>query len=196
MRYLLILLLSVAGCSHFDQLEASLERSLKRSFSVVPLEPRLVEKAEKWVAAREPNYAGGSCVHASLITAMRYQGKPELAEWWRRTHWGGEFPHTTAQQLREAQVPFAMTLGDDNVGFLQWAVDNGLGCGVAINGGRHMILLVEMTRTRVCLYDNNNVRRLYWLPRKRFLQNWSDAGSWGVTPVLKRVPPPPQRSFS
>ena len=186
MRYLVLCLLALGltGCEELDRLLLPSSGTASR----------LVDLAEVRVEDREGNYAGGSCVHASLVTAMRYQGKPELADWWRRTHSGGEFPHRTNRKLRDAGIPSAYTLRENNVAFLQWAVDNRLGCGVAINGGRHMILLVEMTKTHVCLIDNNNVRRLYWLPRDRFIQNWTDAGSWGVTPVLRRVPQPPNRS--
>src|SRR5687768_14605354 len=37
---------------------------------------------------REPNWGGGSCVHASTVHLLRWQGHHELAAWWRANYSG------------------------------------------------------------------------------------------------------------
>ena len=161
------------------------------SFGVLDL-PLTQQRVSPPPEMREANYDSGSCVHASLVTLMRWQGQPEFAEYWRSTHSGGETWYTTARQLREGRVPFADTHGEYNVAFLEWAIRHQLGAGVAIRGGRHMVALIDLTPTHACLLDNNRVDKIYWIPRDRFLGDWRKAGSWAVTPVLFRVPRPPE----
>lgn len=61
----------------------------------------------------------GSCVHASTVYALRWQGADELAEWWRRNHAGGETARTITNQYAQAGVKFCATFdGDPN--FLDW----------------------------------------------------------------------------
>ena len=57
---------------------------------------------------REPNYSPegqGSCVHASTITLLRWQGQDELAEWWRANYHSGEYASRPHKETRGSSAP-------------------------------------------------------------------------------------------
>ncbi len=146
-------------------------------------------RAANWTSAGE-----GSCVHASLVTLLRWQGLSEHADWWASCHAGGETPVTLAPQLLAAGLDFAETR-DGNVGFLEWAVRTRRGACVTVQGGRHMVCLVHLDERRAGLIDNNSPEQVVWLTRQQFLDEWqSSRWRWAITPVYNPPPQPPWQS--
>jgi len=141
---------------------------------------------------RVNNYAGGSCVHASMETLFYWQGYPELAQWWRQSYAGGEYSSRLNRRLDAAGVRYAYTMGNDrnvagkNWAFLEKCVELRLGC--AVNWpGNHMVTLVGIDEQNVYLVDNNSTHRITTLTREQFGRSWT---GWAVTPVY--TPPPPE----
>jgi hypothetical protein len=142
-------------------------------------------------ADRQENWDSGSCVHATMVSLFRWQGRYKLANYWRRNYSGGEWVEDMAAKLDKAGVRYAYTSGKRDVGFLEWACQTRRGCGVAIHNGAHMVALVHISQEWVGLLDNNDVSRIKWIPRQTFLSDWIASGSWAVTVVYTPAAPLP-----
>jgi len=69
---------------------------------------------------RQRNYGGGSCMHASLITILRWQGLDDLADRWRRTYGGAASVSDLARISERLGLRYAWTTtGDERL--LEWA---------------------------------------------------------------------------
>ncbi|MHB1033262.1 MAG: hypothetical protein ACYC35_05055 [Pirellulales bacterium] len=141
--------------------------------------------------ARMSNYAGGSCVHASIETLLNWQGHAELARWWRATHSGGEYAESFAAKLNAAGVRFAHTTNGDEE-FLAWSIRTRRGAAVSWPAG-HMVCLVHLDGARAGILDNNDTRRVRWVDRRTFVHEWRACGGWAVTPVYSPAAPVPFR---
>lgn len=135
-------------------------------------------------------YGEGSCVHASMVMILRWQGRPELADWWRKNFSGGEYPSTMNQKLNDAGISFAETRNGD-VEFLEWSIRTRRGCCVTIMGGRHMVCLVGLDEQYAWILDNNDPHNVTRWTRQGFLNEWQNSiHRWAVTPVFD---PPPRK---
>ena len=141
---------------------------------------------------------GGSCVHASLVSLLRWQGECKLADRWRRTHSGGERWYTMAGEMDDGGIPYALHTSGDPA-FLEWAIATRRGAAIQIkNNPRsksyHMITLVDLTENYACILDNNDTRRVKWIDRDALVTNWQRSMGWAFTPVYSPAAPmPPQR---
>lgn len=136
----------------------------------------------------------GSCVHASMVMLLRYQGRDDAADWWLRNFAGGEKHHTFISKLEFFKVPYATTFRRNDVAFLEWAIKINRGCMVTtgrydkdlgrIRWGNHMIVLVHIDAAEVALIDSNNPNKLIWMDREQFLKEWSLSNSWATTVLL------------
>ena len=154
---------------------------------------KIVERPEVNIpiAMRESNYSsGGSCVHASLITLLRWQGKERLAKDWRRDFRGGEFARSVAVKLDSRGIRYAYTTKGD-VRFLEWACRTKRGCGITVNGGAHMITLVHLDAKWAAVLDNNSTSRFIWIPRDELVAEWKRSYGWAVTPMYSPLAPLP-----
>jgi hypothetical protein len=190
--FVIALLFAVlAGC---DGIEIRFdERPLdNRRVPAVPTEYPTVNLP---VALRQANWRGdegeGSCVHASMISLFRWQGRYATADYWRRTYGNGEWATSFAQKLERDGIRYAYTVGQNDVDFLEWACRTRRGAGVTVLGGRHMVCLVHLDEKWAGILDNNSVERIQWVPRKTFLAEWRHSNSWGVTPIYSPAPPLP-----
>jgi len=140
-------------------------------------------------AYRIRNYAGGSCVHASLETILHWQGQHELARWWRANYAGGEYPDRFHSRLESAGVRFAFTThrGVEGWEFLRKCCVLRLACAVNLPQG-HMQTLVGMDERSMYLIDNNGPGQIEAWPRERFAHLWT---GWAVTVVGQAPPPEP-----
>lgn len=140
-------------------------------------------------AYRIRNYAGGSCVHASLETVLHWQGQHELARWWRANYAGGEYTDRLHSRLDAAGVKFAFTTSRDAEGwaFLRKCCALRLACAVNLPNG-HMQTLVGMDERSMYVIDNNGPGNIDVWPRERFAQLWT---GWAVTVVGQAPPPEP-----
>jgi hypothetical protein len=175
---LLLLLLLFAGCGQPP-----------RPFVEWPtVNPPLIFRQENWAVGRE-----GSCVVATTITLLRWQGHCQLAERFRQKYEGGEYPEKLAAQMEAEGIRYAYTSEKNDVAFLEWAIRTRRGCGVTIEGGSHMVALVHLDKKWAGLLDDNDVSHYVWLPRERFLAEWAASTSWAVTPIYDPAAPLPPK---
>lgn len=146
-------------------------------------------------ADRQKNWLGsqreGSCVHATMISLFRWQGRPATADYWRRTYGNGEWPEDMAAKFNGEHIRFAETTKGD-VKFLEWACKTRRGAGVTVLGGAHMVALVHLDSKWACLLDNNAVDTFIWVPRETFIAEWKASYGWAITPVYTPAAPLPR----
>ena len=147
-------------------------------------------------ALRQENWpgeeGGGSCVHASMVTLLRWQGQPKLAEWWKQNYDSGEYASRMAARMAAAGMPFAETTSGD-VAFLDWALKTRRGCNVTVRGGAHMVTLVHFDSKYAGILDNNYPDRITYYHREDFINYWRRSSGWAYTPVYSPAPPLPRR---
>lgn len=143
---------------------------------------------------RQPNWGGGSCVHASNVMVLRHQGLFEMADWWRKTYSGGEYDTRLAQRLDAAGLRYAYAHNDEK--FLMWCIRTRRGAGIFYKPS-HSICCVGMDDTYVYLLDNNDVNRpereghYERVPREEFFLKWRGYGGFAWTLVYSPLPPEP-----
>lgn len=192
MRFILaaLLLLSVSGCAievPIPVVQIGGPVSVKKEYPTVNLPYELRQK--NWVGRQ----GEGSCVHATMVMALRWQRQYELANWWRQNKGDGEWDDKLAGEFNAANVRFAFTSEKGDVKFLEWACNTRRGCGVAIMGGRHMVYLVHFDDQWAGILDNNQIGKINWVPRATFVAEWLNSNSWAVTPCYTPSPPLPQK---
>lgn len=188
MRLLAILiLLAAVGCDNtqttWDSWGSS--ASYKVEYPTVNLPYKLRQR--NWLGPQ----GEGSCVHATMVSLLRWQGHPKLADWWRRNNGDGEWDTDLAAKFTRAKVRFAFTSERGDIRFLEWACRTRRGCGVTVRGARHMVALVHLDEKWAGILDNNQTERIIWVPRDTFLSEWLNSNSWAVTPVYTPAPPLP-----
>lgn len=143
---------------------------------------------------RQKNWRGrkgeGSCVHATTIMLLRWQGQYQWADYWKATYGDGEWPEGLASKFDAEGIQYAYTSGERNVHFLEWACQTRRGAGVTCMGGIHMVMLVHLDNEWAGIIDNNYPDEVKWYPRETFLQEWYNSNSWAVTPIISCPPPP------
>jgi len=174
-------LLAVAGCevpTNFRTQPIKIERPTVN----VPL------------ALRQSNWLGnrrqGSCVWASTVSLLRWQGRYRTADWVRGNYSGGSWPDDHVAKLERAGIRYAYVTNGD-VRFLEWCLRTRRGAGVTVLGGAHCVNLVFLDEHWACLLDNNDVQRYRWVPRATFLAEWQASYGWGFTVVYAPTPPLP-----
>lgn len=137
---------------------------------------------------RVSNYAGGSCVFASIETLFYWQGRADLATRWRSIYSGGETSSGLEAKLEAEGVRFAQTTSGD-AAFLEWAIRTRRGAAVSWPEG-HMVCLVHLDAERAGVVDNNRTSEVRWTDRRAFEAKWRECGGWAATPVYSPSPPP------
>lgn len=143
---------------------------------------------------RQKNWGGGSCVHASNVTLLRWQGQDDLADWWRNEYRGGEHADRLTKRLEAAGLRYAFTMQGD-VAFLEWCCRTRRGAGIFYKPS-HSINLVGLDAEHAYLLDNNATNypertgEYERVPRDTFIRNWQrQYGGFAWTLVYS--PPPP-----
>jgi len=137
---------------------------------------------------RQANYSGGSCVHASTITALRYCGEDEIADRWRSRYAGGEdWAGLTAKAEKEGLVWAGTSRGDE--GLLEWASRTER-MAVVFYDPAHCINFLGFLDGKAVLLDNNSTGRYRYEDKDTFIRNWKGYG--GVAFVPAYTPPPPK----
>jgi hypothetical protein len=154
---------------------------------------------------RTKNWGGGSCVHASNVTLLRWFGMMELADWWRRTYSGGEYDDRLIERLEQSGVRYAFAHGgkdsnrdgrDDGEQFIEWCVRTRRGAGIFYKPN-HSINLAGLDREYAYLLDNNATdypeRNGHYerVPRNSFFRQWHGYGGFAWTLVYDPPPPKP-----
>ena len=143
---------------------------------------------------RTQNYSGGSCVHASTINLLIWQGQEDLAKWWRENYSGGEYSDRLLRRMESANLRYAYTTSGDEK-FLEWCVRTRRGAGIFWKT-KHAINVVGMDDQYVYVLDNNYVDypedqgHYERYERSYFLNEWRNRFG-GFSFTLVYVPPPP-----
>jgi hypothetical protein len=178
----LALLVVIAGC---EVTENTGNRAVKKERPVVNIP----------LALRQSNWRGsqgeGSCVHATMISLFRWQGRLNTAERWRKTYGNGEWPGNLAAKFDREGVRYAYVENGD-VRFLEWSCRTRRGCGITVMGGAHMVALVHLDEKWAAILDNNNVSKFTWVPRETLIAEWKASYGWAVAPIYTPAAPLPQ----
>jgi hypothetical protein len=186
---LILTLLGVVGCDSQVRITlgkfGGVSRVVHEERPTVNL-PRALRQSN-WLGDREE----GSCVWATTVSLLRWQGRYNTAEWVRRNYGNGEYPEHWAALAEQAGIRYAMTTEGDEA-FLEWACKTRRGAGVTVMGGAHMVALVHLDDRWAALLDNNAPSRYIWVPREMFLAEWRASHGWALTPVYAPCSPLPQ----
>jgi len=139
---------------------------------------------------RQENYNNGSCVWATTVSLLRWQDQYKMANWVRKARSGGVAVSEILQSMEKAGFRFSGTDNGD-VAFLEWACQTRRGAAIVIHGGAHMVALVDMNQKRVCILDNNDIKRYKWMDREAVIKDWKKSGGIAFTPVYSPTSPLP-----
>lgn len=130
---------------------------------------------------RERNYKGGSCVHASNITALRFCGKFEEADFWRANYAYGEYAKRLAARMAREGFPAVL----HTRGSKQFLEDCSLTRRPAVigYGNRHSQLFCGFEDGYALILDNNRIGEPYKVPKEKFIRLWRGWGGWAVVPL-------------
>lgn len=164
------------------------------------------DKAERWVRTVPPKKetpvanlpknlhtrnwtdrgGAGSCVHASTLIIMRWQGQYQLADWWRKKYAGGETAQSITNYYTRNRLPFACTLNGDPA-FLVWASQTRRGAivwwkpyhccafvGISVIDGKEYAII----------QDNNRPGTFEKTPLDEFIRKWRGYGGFACTLLL------------
>jgi len=144
---------------------------------------------------RQKNWIGNkgeaSCVWASTISLLRWQGRYVTANWIRQNYGNGERPEHWMQLAEKIGLRYALTTGGD-VSFLEWACRTRRGAAITVMGGKHMVCLVHLDDKWAALLDNNATSNYIWVPRETLIAEWKASYGWALTPIYTPAAPLPQ----
>jgi hypothetical protein len=140
------------------------------------------------VDMRMHNYAGGSCVHASTESCLRWQHQYAWADFWRSHYSGGESAQGLAAKFDKNGLKYAYTTSGDTA-FLDWCDRTRRGA-VIFYYTNHSINFVGHSGGYAYVLDNNREDHYITIEWNEFVRNWRGFGGFALTPVY--VPPPPQ----
>jgi len=150
------------------------------------------------------NGRSGSCVVASTIDILRWQGQFAAATKLRSSYGGGWDDDDWCRVLDKEGIDYDRTKG--NIAFLEVACATRRGCIVTINVGNgsyhyttqnrgyHCVALVHLDpadslNPRAGILDNN-LDKIVWLSREEFLRYWfASSGTWAIAPVYTPTSP-------
>lgn len=147
---------------------------------------------------RQSNWIGvanqGSCVYATMVSLLRWQGRYKTAEDIRQTCGDGANDTKLANVLDQKGIRYAFTNSGD-VRFLEWSIRTRRGVGVAVPGRRssHFVALVHLDSKDAIILDNNSIERYEVIPREIFLTQWRQQGGWVFSVVYTPAAPLPMR---
>ena len=152
------------------------------------------------VSERTWNYAGGSCMHASLITLLRWQGREKAADYWRSNYYGSAGVHKLAGIAERLNLDYAIT-NNGSTRFMQWASDTGRGAAIHWHRGipnwrsprigGHAVTFCGYFNGNALLIDNNSPRKYIRISKQQFIQEWRSYGGYAMTVVYDRPAPKP-----
>jgi len=177
----LALLVTCAGCE-LPYTVPSIRKPVKKEMPAVNV-PK-ADRQSNWLGSQRQ----GSCVHASMISLLRWQGRPNTADYWRKTYGNGEWPTNLAAKFDKENIRYAYVTNGD-VRFLEWSCRTRRGCGITVRGGKHMVTLVHLDDTYAAILDNNNVEKFIWIPRETLIAEWQASFGWAVTVVYSPAAP-------
>lgn len=158
-----------------DYRAATVERPVERPTVNLPVNLR----QRNWIG--DENY--GSCVWATTMSLLRWEGRDDLAREIGRTCGNGAGPSTHGRVMDKLGIAYAMTdSGDER--FLEWALRTRRGAGVACENGAHCVALVYLDSKQACIMDNNDPANYRWMSREDFVTDWRNSGGWAFALLI------------
>lgn len=158
-----------------------------RSVPPVDLPPELCQG--NWLDGRRQ----GSCMHAALVSMLRWQRLDDVADQWRQSHAGPECVDDLLGRCQAAGLTAVYTI-DGNEAFLDWCSRTRRGAVIhwyVSQYGDHAVLFCGYDAAgRAVINDNNRPKQLKRIERARFLSAWHRSGGRALTTVY--APPPPR----
>ncbi len=138
---------------------------------------------------RFPN-GNGSCVHASVCSALENADMHQEAVWWWANHRGGSGIGEVMSICNAHGIKYAATYGENDYAFLQRCSDSRRMAAIHY-GSHHYIDFCGFKDGKAWLLDNNRKEHYYSLPKSEFMRQWSGYGSEAWTPLKSPGPPMP-----
>lgn len=184
MKWLLVLLLCLTGCDVVDFQNQFREHPAMN----LPVSMR----QHNW---SQGSIANGSCVVASTMNLLTWQGRRDIALRLKRKYGGGQEYSGWNAILDSEGIRYASTYKKNDVAFLEKAIATRRGCMTGIfpnsrsHDPNHMVCLVDLTETKACILGDNFPNKYLWVDRKEFLDEWRNANSWALTPIYTPTSP-------
>lgn len=151
-------------------------------------------RPHNWVDSR----GSGSCVHASTVFNLQWANQPAKADWWRRSHAGGETSTSIRQYHDSAGLLYYFTLPDPDrkvdPALLEWATRTRRSCLIWYYTA-HCVNFVGFHRGQdgvqyAHLIDNNRPGQVIRIEREKFLKAWAGYGGFALALADPPSPPP------
>lgn len=164
--------------------------------SIVPPPPAEVPAANLPAPLRPYNWTdragSGSCVNASTVFMLRWRAEPELAQWWRENHAGGETANSIRSHHDRAGLKYVYTTSADG-SLLDWATETRRGAIIWFYP-RHCVTFCgfhqgDDGREYAYLNDNNRPQQFIRIERSEFLRRWAGYGGFALSILNPPVPP-------
>ncbi|HBJ34230.1 MAG TPA: hypothetical protein DDZ51_05580 [Planctomycetaceae bacterium] len=187
---LAVILITLSGCVAPSKQLAEPRILPPMAAAEVPVANLPVElRPMNWTDAR----GSGSCVNASTVFNLHWSNQPQLADWWRRNHAGGETSTTIRQHHDRQNLRYFYTLRADPA-ILDWCTATRRSALIwyypshCINFcGFHRD---ESGREMAYLLDNNRPRNWIKVERAKFIREWAGYGGFALALAAPPVPPP------
>ncbi len=145
-------------------------------------------RQRNWVSSENE----GSCVHASMISVLRWHNQERLANWWRQNFAGGENEIEIERKLQAAGVPFiSRHNGDPEI--LDWASRTRHGCILWWKPSHCCTFCgwIKGSDGRIygVIMDNNWPERLELTERSQLIRLWNGYGGFALAPLLPPATP-------
>lgn len=182
MRAILVCMaLIVSGCSKLVTYTKLPPQDSEHPSVSVPKEMHI----RNWV----DRSGAGSCVHASTLYLMQWQGLANHeVESWKKSHAGGETARSIQQHYERAGYEWCCTERGDP-GFLEWANKSRMGC-ILWWKPSHCCTFVGFWEhpekgTLAAVYDNNYPGRFEYHKKEDFIRAWRGFGGFAATVLIK-----------
>lgn len=157
-------------------------------YALAPVSPE-VPAMNPPLETREHNYAGGSCVHASTETHMRWQNQLDWAAKWRAKYSGGESLPGLTGKMQSEGLNYDYT-GSGEVEFLEKCSRTRRGA-IIFYFPNHSIDFCGFHADEAWLLDNNRTGYYIRVPKAEFISRWKGYGGVAVCVVFDSGPIPP-----
>lgn len=153
-------------------------------------------------ALHQRNWLGpqrqGSCVHASLVSHLRWLNQFALGERWRATYGDGEYDSRLRSRLDAAGIDYVFTLRADPR-FLDWCSETRRGC-ILWWKPSHCCTFVGWVkqdgREFAAILDNNSPGRFELTEREQFIRLWAGYGGFALAVIDPPASSLPYRSYT
>lgn len=144
------------------------------------------------LSARQKNWisrgGSGSCVVASSVMLLRWQGLDDMATLFRNSYSGGQSSSSINAKFQANNLRFAYTTSGD-VKFLEWCCRTRRGAGIGYYPS-HCINLADLSDTTAYLMDCNRIGHYIEVPREQFVREWRTRyGGWAFGLVYSPAAP-------